>query len=171
MIAHKEKVKFAGTGMSRTLTAIGAVMGLALEISVVGMISMDSNSTWLAVPVAALLAFATIWMPKQGQKMFWLVFTIWIGMTFAHSGELLEIAIFGLMILLAVLGYRVSTNDWVVAWTLHALWHFFPREHLSHDAALLMGHWMSPLAGALFGLSVAAYLYWISGKVKKALAA
>ena len=171
VIAPREKTKLAGTDLARTLTAIGAVLVLTLEILVVGMISMDSISTWLAVPVAIALALATMWLPKEGQKLFWLVFTIWTGMTFAHSGELMEIAIFGLMILLAVLGYRVSMNYWVIAWSFHALWHFFPREHLSHDAALLMGHWMIPLAGAMFGLSIAAYLYWFSIKEKKALSA
>jgi hypothetical protein len=73
-----------------------------------------------------------------------------------------ELVIFGLMVLLAVIGFRKSSFVWAGAWAFHALWHFVPREHLSHETALLMGHWMVPTAGAVFELSIAAYMVWFA---------
>ncbi len=167
LVTPKNPVGLLITGAMRTLTAIGAVLVLTLQILAVGMVSMDPISTYIAIPIAAAFIAATLWIPLEGQKIFWLVFTIWTGMTFAHSGEALEIAIFGLMILLAVLGYRVSTNYWVIAWAFHALWHFLPRAHLSHETALLMGHWMLPLAGFLFEIAIAGYLVFLGLRLKK----
>lgn len=161
IVAPKLKERFLTTGLSRTLSAVGLIAILAIEITLVGLISMDAISVWLAIPAAIALIAATLWLPSSGRKIFWLVFTIWTGMTFAHSGEILELVIFGLMIVLAVLGYRTSPAYWVLAWTFHALWHFIPRDHLSHESALLMGHWMVPTAGFLFELAIAAYLLWM----------
>lgn len=161
IVAPKLKEKFLTTGLSRTLSAVGLIAILAMEIILVGLISMDEISVWLAVPVAFGLILATLWLPSSGRKIFWLAFTIWTGMTFAHSGEMLELVVFGVMIVLAVLGYRTSHVYWVIAWSFHALWHFLPREHLSHESALFMGHWMVPTAGFLFELTIAAYLLWV----------
>ena len=166
-LAKPEKpVGVLKSGLSRTLVALAMLTALILEILIVGTISMDANSIWFAAPVALLLIGSTLWVPIHGQKVFWLVFTIWTGMTFAHSGEALELAVFALMIVLAVLGYRVSVAFWVGAWAFHALWHLLPREHLSHSAAMLMGHWMTPVAGLAFGLTIASYLTWLSLKKK-----
>lgn len=150
------------TGFRRSLAALAMLMVVVAEIMIVGTLSMNQFSIFIAVPVALALIASTLWLPIEGKKAFWLVFTIWTGMTFAHSGELLEILIFGLMILLAVAGYRVSMNYWVIAWGFHALWHLFPREHISHDAAMLMGHWMVSAAGLLFELVIAGYLFWFT---------
>jgi hypothetical protein len=150
------------TGLRRSLAALAMLFVVAVEITLVGSISMDEISIWLSIPVALALIASTLWLPIDGKKAFWLVFTIWTGMTFAHSGELLEILIFGVMILLAVAGYRVSMNYWVIAWGFHALWNILPREHLSHEAAMLMGHWMVPTAGLLFELTIAGYLFWLA---------
>ena len=90
-------------------------------------------------------------------------------MTFAHSGAVLELVVFGLMIALAVLGYRVSMYFWVAAWVFHGLWNFLPREHLSHDAAMMMGHWMVPVAVFVFELTIAAYFLFLAIKESKEL--
>ncbi len=155
------------TGLGRSLAALAMLVVVAVEIMLVGSVSMDQLSIWIAIPVAAALIASTLWLPIEGKKAFWLVFTIWTGMTFAHSGELLEILIFGLMILLAVAGYRVSMNYWVIAWGFHALWHLLPREHLSHEAAMLMGHWMVPTSGLLFELTIAGYLLWLNTRTTR----
>lgn len=155
---------FLASGAGRTLAAIGMLSVLIIEIFAVGMVSMDQLSLWVAAPVALALISSTLWLPIEGKKIFWLVFTIWTGMTFAHSGEILEILIFGLIILLAVLGFRVSVSYFAIAWTFHAFWGLMPREHLSHETALLMGHWMLPVAGFIFEISIAAYLFWLSRK-------
>jgi hypothetical protein len=154
------------SGAGRTLAAVGMLSVLIIEIFVVGIVSMDQLSLWFAAPVALALISSTLWLPIEGKKSFWLVFTIWTGMTFAHSGATLEILVFGLIILLAVLGFRVSVNYFAVAWSFHAFWGLIPRAHLSHDTALLMGHWMLPVAGFIFEMTIAVYLFWLSRKAK-----
>lgn len=164
----KTSSKIFSTGLGRTTAALIMLAVIIVQILVVGTVSMESYSTWVAAPVGLALTLSTLWLPREGQKIFWAVLTAWTGMTFAHSGEALEIAIFGLMWLLAVLGFRKSPFIWAGAWAFHALWHFLPREHISHETALLMGHWMIPVAGAVFELSVAAYLFWFALQEKKA---
>jgi len=164
VLAPRLKEKFLATGASRTASAVGLIAILAIEITLVGLVSMDAISIWLAVPVALGLILSTLWLPPSGRMAFWLVFTVWTGMTFAHSGEPLELIVFALMIVLAVLGYRTSSIYWVIAWAFHALWHFLPRQHLSHESAMLMGHWMVPLAGFLFEITIAGYLLWMGQK-------
>jgi hypothetical protein len=163
----KTNSKIFSTGLGRTTAALIMLAVIITQILVVGTVSMESYSTWVAAPVGLALILSTLWLPREGQKIFWAVLTAWTGMTFAHSGEALEIAIFGLMGLLAVLGFRKSPFIWVGAWTFHALWHFLPREHISHETALLMGHWMIPVAGTVFELSIAAYLFWFALQEKK----
>ena len=164
----KTNSKMFSTGLGRTTAALIMLAVIITQIVVVGTVSMESYSTWVAAPVAVALILSTLWLPREGQKIFWAVLTAWTGMTFAHSGEALEIAIFGLMGLVAVLGFRKSPYIWAGAWAFHALWHFLPREHISHEAALLMGHWMVPTAGAVFELSIAAFLFWFALQEKKA---
>jgi hypothetical protein len=163
----KTNSKIFSTGLGRTTAALIMLAVIITQIVVVGTVSMESYSTWVAAPVAVALILSTLWLPREGQKIFWAVLTAWTGMTFAHSGEALEIAIFGLMGLVAVLGFRKSPFIWAGAWAFHALWHFLPREHISHETALLMGHWMIPVAGAVFELSIAAYLFWFALQEKK----
>ena len=155
------------SGLSRTLLALGLLVVIVVEISVVGMFSMDQSSVLYAAPVAIGLILAIHWFPTSAKKIFWLLFTVWTGMTFAHSGETLELVVFGLMIALAVLGYRVSMYYWVAAWLFHGLWNFLPREHLSHDAAMMMGHWMVSTAGFVFELTIASYFLFLSIKESK----
>ena len=164
----KTNSKMFSTGLGRTTAALIMLAVIITQILVVGTVSMESYSTWVAAPVALALILSTLWLPREGQKIFWAVLTARTGMTFAHSGEALEIAIFGLMGLVAVLGFRKSPYIWAGAWAFHALWHFLPREHISHQAALLMGHWMVPTAGAVFELSIAAFLFWFALQEKKA---
>ena len=163
----KTNSKMFSTGLGRTTAALIMLAVIITQILVVGTVSMESYSIWVAAPVALALILSTLWLPREGQKIFWAVLTAWTGMTFAHSGEALEIAIFGLMGLVAVLGFRKSPFIWAGAWAFHALWHFLPREHISHETALLMGHWMIPVAGAVFELSIAAYLFWFALQEKK----
>ena len=167
MVEHKTGSKIFSTGLGRTSAALIMLAVVITQILVVGTVSMESYSTWVAAPVALALILSTLWLPREGQKISWAVFTAWTGMTFAHSGEALEISIFGLMGLLAVLGFRKSPFIWAGAWAFHALWHFLPREPISHETALLMGHWMVPTAGAVFELSIAAFLFWFALQEKK----
>lgn len=162
VVAPTESTKFINTGLTRTLVAFGLLAVLILQILIVGTVAHEESAIWFAPLVAAALVTGTSWAPLEAKKIFWLAFTIWTGMTFAHSGDALEIAVFGLMIVIAVLGYRVSIYFWASGWVAHALWNLLPREPLSHETAMLMGHWMMPLAGFMFEGLIAIYLVWLA---------
>lgn len=150
--------RFINTGLSRTITALVIGSALAVEIFLVAMISMEPSSVWFAAPVAVALVAATLALPHDARRVFWVVFTIWTGMSFAHSGEPLELAVFAVMIALAVVGFTKSPYFWAIAWGFHALWNFFPRAHDMSPSSALMGHWMYPLAGFAFEATIAVYL-------------
>ena len=162
VVQPSQPATFLNHGWSRTVTALVIGLIVAIEITVVGFLSMDSASVWYSATVAFALIAATLWLPKEGMRAFWLVFTIWTGMSFAHSGEPLELAVFGLMIALAVFGLKSSPYFWAVAWGFHALWNLYPRAHEMTASSALMGHWMIPLAGFLFEITIAAYLLFMS---------
>jgi hypothetical protein len=157
VIAPAKPTKLINTGWSRMLVGLYVVAIMVTEIVVVGSITMDSSSVMFSGLVALALIAAIIWLPAQAQRLFWVAFTIWMGMSFAHSGAPLEILVFFAMIAMAVLGYRVNPLYWAIAWELHSLWYFFPREH-NMGAAMLMGHWMVPLAGFVFETAIAVYI-------------
>jgi hypothetical protein len=157
---------FLNHGWSRTLSGLVIAVIVAIEITAVGYFATDKLSVWYSAGVAFALIAATLWLPKDGQRAFWVVFTVWTGMSFAHSGEPLELAVFALMIALAVFGQTTSAYFWAIAWAFHAAWNFFPRAHEMSAASALMGHWMIPLAGFLFEITVAAYLLFMSVRQK-----
>lgn len=162
----KTSVAFLRHGWSRTISALLVGLIVAVEITVVGLLSMDDLSVWYSAAVAFALIASTLWLPREGQRAFWLVFTVWTGMSFAHSGAPLELAVFAVMIALAVFGFASSSFYFTIAWAFHAAWNFFPREHEMSASSALMGHWMIPLAGFLFEITVAAYLLFMSVRKK-----
>ena len=162
----KFSAAFLNHGWSRTISGLVIVVIVAIEITAVGYFAADKLSVWYSAGVAFALIAATLWLPKDGQRAFWVVFTVWTGMSFAHSGEPLELAVFALMIALAVFGQTSSTYFWAIAWAFHAAWNFIPRAHEMSAASALMGHWMIPLAGFLFEITVAAYLLLMSVRKK-----
>lgn len=166
IVRPKLSAVFLNHGWSRTTSALLIGLIVAIEITLVGYLAMDNLSVWYSAAVAFALIAATLWLPKDGLRAFWLVFTIWTGMAFAHSGEPLELAVFALMIAFAVFGLTASTYYWVIAWAFHAAWNFLPRAHEMTASSALMGHWMIPLAGFLFESTVAAYLLFMSVRKK-----
>jgi hypothetical protein len=156
--------RFISKGWSRLAIASYVLAVIAIEITVVGMVSMESYSQIAAVIVPFALIVSLIWLPLDVQRIFWMAFTIWTGMTFAHSGEFLEILIFFAMIGLAIAGFRVNSYYWVIAWTFHAAWNLVPRAH-DMSSSLLMGHWMEPLAGFTFEIIIAVYLIVFSKRL------
>jgi hypothetical protein len=150
--------KYLNSGAARMGIAGIVAFILIAEILIVGSLTMDPLSPAYSWAAAVFLILTTFWLPVPTQRLFWAAFTMWTGMNFAHSGDLLEIIVFFAMIALAILGYRVSIYFWVIAWSFHGLWNFLPREH-DMASAMLMGHWMIPLAGAIFELVIAVYLF------------
>ena len=158
------EIKFISKGWSRLATASYVLAVITLEITLVGMVSMESYSQYAAIVVPIILIALLIWLPIDVQRIFWAVFTIWTGMTFAHSGEPIEILIFFVMIALAIAGFRVNPYYWVIAWATHAAWNLLPRAH-DMSSSLLMGHWMEPIAGFTFEIIIAVYLIIFSKRL------
>jgi hypothetical protein len=144
-------------GWKRFLVALAALAIMVVQILVVGSVMMDPNSIWFAFIVALALTLAVAWMPRPAQLSFWAVATGWMGMTYAHSGLPLEVALFLVILALAVFGFSVSPWFFVIAWALHAVWNFLPHAH-DMASAQLMGHWMDPQAAFAYEISVAIYI-------------
>ncbi len=164
VVQPNKETRFISKGWSRLFVSAYVLIVIAIEITVVGMVSMEDYSQIAAVIVPFALIVSLIWLPLDVQRIFWMAFTIWTGMTFAHSGELLEILIFFAMIGLAIAGFRVNPYYWVIAWTFHAAWNLVPRAH-DMSSSLLMGHWMEPLAGFTFEIIIAVYLIVFSKRL------
>ena len=160
----KSSSRMLRSGWARTLVSIYLVVVVIVEIFAVGSLTM----TDVAVPASALVGVALIallfWLPKDAQRIFWVAFTAWMGMNFAHSGDLLEIVVFLTVVVLAVLGFTKNPYLWSVAWALHAIWYLLPREH-NMQMAMLMGHWMQPVAGLIFELVIAAWLFVFARRI------
>jgi hypothetical protein len=165
VVQPNKDTRFISTGWSRILVSAYVLIVIAIEITVVGMVSMEGYSQIAAVIVSISLIAALLWLPIDVQRIFWMAFTIWTGMTFAHSGELLEILVFFAMIALAIAGFRVNAFYWVIAWTLHAVWNLVPRDHVMSSSSL-MGHWMDPMAGYTFEIIIALYLVLFTRKIR-----
>jgi hypothetical protein len=160
----KSSSRMLRSGWARTLVSIYLVVVVIVEIFAVGSLTM----TDVAVPASALVGVSLIallfWLPKDAQRIFWVAFTAWMGMNFAHSGDPLEIVVFLTVVVLAVLGFTKNPYLWSVAWALHAIWYLLPREH-NMQMAMLMGHWMQPVAGLIFELVIAAWLFVFARRI------
>ena len=164
VVQPNKETRFISTGWSRLVVSAYVLIVVAIEITVVGIVSMENYSQIAAVIVSISLIASLLWLPIDVQRIFWMAFTIWTGMTFAHSGELIEILVFFAMIALAIAGFRVNGLYWVIAWTLHAVWNLVPRAH-DMSSSSLMGHWMEPMAGFTFEIIIAIYLFAFSRKL------
>jgi type IV secretory pathway VirB3-like protein len=145
------------SGWKRFVLALVALVIMVTQILIVGSVMMDPNALWYAFAVALALTLAVTWMPRAAQLSFWAVATGWMGMTYAHSGLPLEVALFLVLLALAVFGFSVSPWYLVIAWALHAVWNFLPHAH-DMASAQLMGHWMDPNAAFAYEISIAVYL-------------
>jgi hypothetical protein len=64
----KNGSKIFSTGLGRTFAALVMLAVLVTQILVVGSVSMESYSVWLAAPVALALCASTLWLPPQGRS-------------------------------------------------------------------------------------------------------
>ena len=167
----KSSARMLGSGWARTLVAVYLVIVVVVEIFAVGTLTMTDAAVWASALVGVGLIALLFWLPKDAQRVYWVAFTAWMGMNFAHSGDLLEILVFLTVVVLAVLGFTKNPYLWSAAWALHAVWYLVPREH-NMQMAMLMGHWMQPVAGLIFELVIAAWLFFFARRInsEKALA-
>ncbi|MCB1644416.1 MAG: hypothetical protein KDI36_03140 [Pseudomonadales bacterium] len=75
------------------------------------------------IPIAGLY-----WLRPREELAGWSLFTVWLGATYASTGESIEYAVFALIIGLAVAGYFLSPWFVASAWFSHIIWDFFPRS-------------------------------------------
>lgn len=145
------------SGWSRSLTALYGLTVIVIQILLIGSITMSASSVWFAVPMALLVIVAIFWLPRVAQLAFLAVATGWMGMTYAHSGSPVELVLFLAILMLAVLGFRVSPYYLVMAWAFHAVWNLLPHS-MNMATSMMMGHWMDPVAAFLFEISIASYI-------------
>lgn len=105
------------------------------------------------MPLALALMAALYFLGAKAELLAWAGITGWAGMTYAHTGGLLEAI--GFFIFLAIAALGVFQAPWYLAltWLLFIPWNFVPHKLPEAFAAF-------PLAYAFFNLLVALYLGW-----------
>ncbi len=85
----------------------------------------------LLIEAAAFVAIAPVaglfFLPARSELAGWAVFTVWLGSTYAGLGGV-ELAVFGVIVALAIAGFFFSPWALVLAWFGHIAWDFVPRE-------------------------------------------
>ncbi len=111
----------------------------------------------IALPLGVGMILAVCWLGRIAELLAWAGLTVWLGMTYAHTGPPFEIAVFFLYIACAALG--VFRSPWFLAipWLAHIGWDYLPRTlpEMYHEL---------PPACALFDGPVGLYLAWFSWK-------
>jgi hypothetical protein len=112
----------------------------------------------LAAPTAVLMLVGLWFLPERPRIIALAMLTAWAGMTFAHSGHPLEIAIFFITMGVAYLGAQRDPAYFVVAWGFHTVWSLLPLPwHAMHGFG--MGHMTLPAASAVYnGVILSALL-------------
>lgn len=108
---------------------------------------------WLAVPLALVLIAVFYFLGSKAELLAWATVTGWVGMTYAHTGGLLEAVLFFVFIGLSAMGVFQSPWYLAVTWLLFIPWNFVP-----HNLPITFINF--PLAYALFNLVVLLYLAW-----------
>lgn len=134
----------------RNLGLAAAIAGVVFAQLAVVSVAADTDALALwAAPIALVVAIGLWFLPPVAQTLGWVVMTGWMGMTYAHGGEFVEIVVFFGIVLLAALGAVASPSWLVIAWGFHLLWNAVPRE--AHEHAAGMGHLgHDPLASAIY---------------------
>ncbi len=146
------------TALRNSGMAVYVGLVLLAQVLLVTAASDASVLLWAAVPTGVMVVLAMVWLPGRAQLLGWVVITGWMAMTYAHSGELLEIVVFVVLLTLAVLGFTASPWYLVAAWAAHVVWDFAPRV-MEHTGGMgHLGH--APLAAALYEIVVLGYLVY-----------
>lgn len=134
------------------LASYPAILIILLSLSVLIGVSGD-YLLWIAIPVACSLIGATHWLNQQMHLATWAILTGFLGMTYAHTGGVLDQVLFLGFVGLAAYGYFGSSLALVTAWILLCLWSFLPH-------ILPIEYVDLPRAMSLFCLICGGYLAW-----------
>jgi hypothetical protein len=118
------------------IIALGYAVGFAAHAHVLAKI---------ALPLAVALVLSVCWLGRTAELIAWAALTLWLGMTYAHTGPPIEIAVF--FVYVACAGLGVFRSPWFLAvpWFAHIGWDFLPRtlpemyRELPHACALFDG--------------------------------
>jgi hypothetical protein len=106
-----------------------------------------------ALPFAAVVILALAFLPARASTLAWAAFTLWLGSTYLQTGAAAEYVALAVYALLAALGVFVSPLYLALAWLLHPVWDFLPRELPPQMQDL-------PRACLIFDLPIGAWLAW-----------
>jgi hypothetical protein len=119
-------------------------------------VTAAASANWLllsALPMSIILIAGLRPLGPKAELIAWAVFTGWFGMTYAHAGGTLEIAVFmGFVVLAAVAVFRAPIVL-AGAWLLSVPWNFLPHQLAQTYPAL-------PMACVIFAIPIALYLGW-----------
>ena len=137
--------------MSPTIATLYIVFWVVAAGYGVGLVAHAGTLIEAAAPFAAVLIAALRITGPVGEHIGWAAFTGWLGMTYAHTGRPLEVAVFFAYVVLAAQG--TFRAPWLlgVAWLAHVAWDFVPRDLPDAYTAL-------PRACALFDAPIGIYL-------------
>jgi hypothetical protein len=137
--------------------ALFVILILTIQVGTVYLGLSSDYLTLLAAPIGLIIVALLYWLPTKVHHIALALLTAWMGMTFAHSGHLLEIAIFFVIILLSYLGVVRNSRYFILAWGFHTIWSFAPVPwHMMHHFG--MGHMTISTASGIYDLVILAYL-------------
>ena len=129
---------------------------LLILVSFAAALSVESGLlVRAALPCAILLILGLRLVGNRAELIAWAIFTGWLGMTYAHTGGAMAIAVFFVSVIIAALGVFKSPYYLAFAWLASIPWNFMP-----HD--LPEAYSQLPVALTLFALPVALYFFWTS---------
>jgi hypothetical protein len=107
----------------------------------------------VALPLSLVVIASLCFLGRTAELLAWAGLTVWLGMTYAHTGPPVEIAVFFVYIACAALGVFRSPWFLAVPWFAHIGWDFVPRSlpEMFHEL---------PHACALFDGPIGLYLAW-----------
>lgn len=137
--------------MGPTSATLYIVFWVVLTGYAVGAAAHAGSLIVAAFPFAAILIAALRITGQTTEQIGWAVFTGWLGMTYAHTGGPLEVAVFFVYVALAAHGTFSSPWALGIAWVAHVAWDFVPRDLAGPYADL-------PYACALLDAPIGIYM-------------
>lgn len=131
------------------------LIALAMAIVTLGVIFSAASHVLLiaTVPLAVAIILVFRAMGAKAEFIAWAFFTGWAGMTYAHTGGMLEALVFLAYVVLSALAVFVSPYFLLAAWLVFIPWSLMPHELSNRFPEF------AP-AGVLFALIVSLYFVW-----------
>ncbi len=105
------------------MVALVWVTGMAI-----GMAAQRGYLIAVAVPLPLIPILGLSILRRTEQRAGWVLFTIWLGSTYAATGVPSELAVFGVISLLGIAAFWSSPWLFPLAWFGHIAWDFMPRQ-------------------------------------------